>query len=336
MTHYCADQHYRLEQDHFGSNFYRPPDKVHSGLMTLAPLPGPADVEAAAAAIGRHIRRTPLLRTEVDGRPVVFKLEHLQRSGSFKVRGALNALLTGPRPDRVVTASGGNHGLGVATATASLGFSATVYVPETVPETKAAGIVAAGAKLVRHGATYAEAAARALESANDPGARYLPAYDDPAVIAGQGTVAWEIITDAPDVDAIVVAVGGGGLAAGTLLGAGGRRLFAVEPARCRSLNAALEAGTPVDVEIDSVAASALGATRVGTIPFALLKDPLVTSLLVSDDEILAARDRLWTDFRLAVEPAAATGFAAFLAGHIDADLPALVLCGANTTWTPDV
>ena len=261
--------------------------------MTISPLPDAARVTAAAAAIGHHVRRTPLLRTEVDGRPVVLKLEHLQRSGSFKVRGALNALLSGPRPERVITASGGNHGLGVATATALLDLSAIVYVPETVPEVKARGIVTAGAKLVRHGVTYAEAAARAMEVADEPGTRYLPAYDDPHVVAGQGTVAAEIVSDAPDVDTIVVAVGGGGLAAGTLLGAGGRRVYAVEPERCRALNAALAAGEPVDVEIDSVAASALGAVAYASavVPGFDANQPLFAGWPITTGAAVAAGSR---------------------------------------------
>ncbi|WP_410656173.1 serine/threonine dehydratase [Amycolatopsis sp. lyj-112] len=290
------------------------------------------DVCEAVAAVRPFVRRTPLLRVEVDGRPLVLKLEHLQRSGSFKLRGAVNALVSRPLPERVLTASGGNHGLGVATAASLLDLPATVYVPESAPQAKAARIEAAGAKLIRHGATYAEAAAKALEAATEPGTRYLHAYDDPAVVAGQGTVAAEIVEDAPDVDAILVAVGGGGLVAGTSLA--GLPTFAVEPERCRALNAALAAGEPVDVEIDSVAASALGATRTGSVPFEILRSSRVTSVLVSDAELLAARDRLWEEFRLAVEPAAAVPFAAWLAGRTEGDLPCVILCGANSEWTP--
>lgn len=300
------------------------------GMSTPQRIPSPADVAAAADRIRSHVRRTPQLRTEIDGRPVVLKLEHLQRSGSFKLRGALNALLAGPPPRRVVTASGGNHGLGVATAAQMLGVPAVVYVPESVPAAKAAGIEAAGAKLIRHGTTYAEAAAAARAVGAEPGTRYLSAYDDPDVIAGQGTATAEIVEDDPDVDAVVVSVGGGGLAAGTTLAAGGRRVFAAEPEHCQALHSALEAGRPVDVEFDSVAASALGATRVGELPFRILTAPNVTSVLVSDAELLAARDRLWTEFRLAVEPAAAVPLAAWLAGRVAATRPCLVLCGANT------
>ncbi|ROO85365.1 L-threonine ammonia-lyase [Actinocorallia herbida] len=303
-------------------------------MTVTMPLPDAADVAAAAARIAPHVRRTPLLDAQVDGRRILLKLEYLQRSGSFKLRGAVNAILAGPQDLHIVTASGGNHGLGVATAASLLGVGATVYVPETVPEGKARRIEAAGARLVRFGASYAEAAAAAEEAAARPGHRYLPAYDDAAVIAGQGTLAAEIVADEPAVDAIAVAVGGGGLAAGTVLAAGSRTTVAVEPHGCRALAAALEAGRPVDTEIDSVASSALGATRIGVLPYALLSTDSVRSVLVSDDEIRAARDLLWEHFRVAVEPAAATPFAAWLAGRVPGALPCLVLCGANTDWTP--
>ena len=321
------------------------PGAADHGDMTATTRTAPAEststaeVAAAARTIAPYIRRTPLLDAELDGRRLLLKLEHLQRSGSFKLRGALNALLTGPGaddgPDHVVTASGGNHGLGVATAAALLGLPATVFVPTTVPAAKARRIEAIGARLVRHGATYAEAATAAADLADRPGHRYLPAYDDPAVIAGQGTVAAEVIADAPDVDAVAVAVGGGGLAAGTALAIGPRTTVAVEPHHCQCLANALAAGRPVDGPVDSVAASALGATRVGERPFAILRRRPLRSVLVSDAELLAARDLLWEQFRIAAEPAAAVPFAAWLAGRVPGQLPCVVICGANTDWSPD-
>lgn len=129
---------------------------------------------------------------------------------------------------------------------------------------------------------------------------------------------------------MVVAAGGGGLAAGTALAAGARTTVTVEPARCRAVHAALETGTPVDVEVDSVAASALGATRIGSLPFTVLRTARVVPLLVTDTEITAARERLWEEFRLQVEPAAAAPFAAWLGGQVPGELPCLILCGANT------
>ncbi|GAA5111590.1 serine/threonine dehydratase [Pseudonocardia adelaidensis] len=292
----------------------------------MTSLPTAANVAAAATRLAGHVRRTPVLRAEVDGRPLVLKLEHLQRSGSFKLRGALNALLAGEPPERVVTASGGNHGLGVATAAGILGVPAVVYVPSGVPESKAGRIEATGAKLIRHGDTYADAAAAARA---EPG-RYVHAYDDPVVVAGQGTVTAEVVEECPDVDAVVVAAGGGGLAAGTALAAGDRTVVTVEPTGCRAVHAALEAGAPVDVEIDSVAASALGATRIGDLPFAVLRARDAVPVLVADAEIVSAQERLWEEFRLRVEPAAAAPFAAWLAGRVPGDLPCLVLCGANS------
>jgi threonine dehydratase len=295
----------------------------------ITTLPTAASVAEAAARIAPHVRRTPVLRAEVDGRPLVLKLEHLQRGGSFKLRGAVNALAAGPRPVHVVTASGGNHGIAVATAAASLGLPATVYVAVTAPEGKTRRIDAAGAELVRHGATYREAAVAALAEAQAPGVRYVPAYDDPAVVAGQGTVSAEAVADAPEVDAVVVAAGGGGLSAGAVLGAGGRTVVVVEPENCCCVHRALEAGRPVDSAVDSVAASALGATRVGEVPFAVLSSSGVVSVLVTDAELLAAQHRLWEEFRLTVEPAAAVPFAAWLAGRVPGERACLVLCGAN-------
>lgn len=290
-----------------------------------------SDVAAAAERIRPYARHTPIMRVEVDGRLAVFKLEQLQLTGSFKLRGALNALLgESERPERVVTASGGNHGLAVATAASLLDMPATVYTPESVPAAKARRIEATGAKLIRHGTTYAEAAAAAMEV---PASFYVPAYDHPLVVAGQGTCAAEAVAEAPDVDTLVVAVGGGGLASGTVLGGGGRHVVAVEPHGCQALHDALAAGHPVDSPVGSVAKSALGATRVGDVPFAILR--AATSVLVSDEQILTARDRLWDEFRLAVEPAGAVPFAAWLAGLVPGELPCLILCGANTDWTPE-
>ena len=304
-------------------------------IAATAAIPTAADVAAAAARIAPYIRRTPMLMVEFEGRRAALKLEHLQKSGSFKLRGALNALLAGPRSERVVTASGGNHGLGLATAARILGFQATVYVPGNVPRSKAERIEASGAELVRAGGSYTEAAAAAVQMAASNGYRYVPSYDDALVVAGQGTVATEAIADAPEIDSIVVAVGGAGLAAGCALSSGGRPIIGVEPDGCCSLHRALEAGRPVDAATDSVAESALGATRVGAVPFAILSANPLRSVLVSDSALLAARNMLWEQFRLAVEPAASASAAAWVAGLVEGDLPCLVLCGANTEWRPD-
>lgn len=301
-------------------------------MTTTYRVPTAADVDAAAKAIREHIRHTPLLRAEVDGRELVLKLEHLQRTGSFKLRGALTALLAGERPTSVVTASGGNHGLAVATAARILDLPATVYVPRTVPAGKARRIEAAGARLIRVGNGYAEAAAAAHEEAGRLDARYLHAYAEPDVIAGQGTVAAEIVADAPDVDTIAVAVGGGGLAAGSALGGGDRTVVGVEPEGCCCWHEASVAGHPVESTVDSAAASALGASEVGALPFQILRAAGARCALVSEDELTAARDELWECFRLAVEPAAAVPFAAWRARKVPGELAGVVLCGANIEW----
>jgi threonine dehydratase len=300
------------------------------------------DYAAAARRIGPYVRRTPLLTVRADGREVSLKLEHLQAAGVFKIRGALNALLArregGQQFTSVVTASGGNHGLGVATAARWLDIPATVYVPATVPDIKASRIVAAGAEVVKTGRVYADAERAAREFAAGQGRFYVHAYDDPAVVAGQGTLAAEIVADLPDCDVVAVPVGGGGLLAGVSggLAAIGHPavVVGVEPEGCPTLHAAVEAGKPVDVGADSVAASALGAARIGNLAFSAYRANPVGLALVSDKEIIAARDRLWEDFRLAVEPAAATVFAAWLAGQVPGAHPCLILSGANATWTP--
>lgn len=279
--------------------------------------------------LSQYVRRTPTMHATVDGRPLVFKLEHLQLTGSFKIRGAVNKLLS-LNVSEVVTASGGNHGIAVAQAAQLLGAHATVFVPVTAPETKTRRIEALGAKLIRHGSTYAEAAL----AARDFGLPYIEAYNDLKVIEGQSTVTREIVEDVPEVDTIFVAVGGGGLIAGAALASGGRHVVAVEPEHCCAMHNALTAGEPVDSEVRSIAADALGATRAGGLSLEILKQHHVSSVLVSDEEILAARDRLWADFRLAVEPAGGAAFASFLNGDVPGELPCVILCGANSEWQP--
>jgi len=279
--------------------------------------------------LSQYVRRTPVMRVSLDGRPLVLKLEHLQLTGSFKIRGAINKLLS-LNVSEVVTASGGNHGIAVAQAAQLLDVNATVFVPVTAPETKTKRIEALGAKLIRHGNTYAEAAT----AARSLGLTYIEAYNDPKVIEGQSTVTQEIVEDVPEVDSIAVAVGGGGLVAGAALASGGRHIIAVEPENCCAMHNALNAGEPVDSQVSSVAADALGATRAGEFALEILRQSNVSSVLVSDEELLAARDRLWEEFRLAVEPAGAVAFAAFLNGDVPGELPCVLLCGANSEWAP--
>ncbi|MGH3167793.1 MAG: serine/threonine dehydratase [Trebonia sp.] len=298
----------------------------------------PEEVRAAAERIGPYIRRTPVLHARVDGRSVAFKLEHLQVAGVFKIRGALNALLTAGAKegglDRVITASGGNHGLGVATAARWLGVPATVFVPGTVPEAKARRVAAQDAEVVRVGTKYADAERAAREFAQAGGGYYVHAYDDPAVVAGQGTLGLEILDDFPECDAIAVPVGGGGLLAGVVGAVAPLRVVGVEPEGCPTLHAAVRAGEPVEVGADSVASSSLGASVIGRHALTAARSHEVGLAMVGDAEIIAARDRLWEEFRLAVEPSAAIVFAAWLSGQVKGEHPCLVLSGGNADWTP--
>lgn len=298
----------------------------------------PRDFRLARTRIAPYIRRTPVLRATVEDKPVAFKLEQLQVAGVFKIRGALNALLAAGAEDggldRVVTASGGNHGLGVATAARWLGVPATVFVPETVPEVKARRVAAAGAEVRRAGTKYADAESAAREFAGGAGCYYVHAYDDPAVVSGQGTVGLEILDDFPECDAVAVPVGGGGLLAGVAGAIAPVRAVGVEPEGCPTLHAAVQAGEPVEVGADSVASSSLGASVIGRLALAAAREHDAGLAMVSDDQIIAARDRLWEEFRLAVEPSAATVFAAWLSGQVPGEHPCLVLSGGNADWTP--
>lgn len=294
-------------------------------------------VTAAAKLIDGHIRRTPTIMIaagDLAPVPVVLKLELMQRAGSFKARGAFHFLLT-TRPRRVVTASGGNHGLAVATAAAALGTVAEVFVPTSVPATKLAGLHAIGATVHQVGAGYADAAAAARIHADRAGLPYLHAFDDPVVVAAQGTAALELLADVPGLDTVLVAVGGGGLLGGTVAALDGRcAAVGVEPKRCPTLHAALAAGEPTDVEVGGIAVDSLGAMRLGSLPFELISASGARSVLVSDEEIAQARTLLWQTLRLAVEPAAAAGLAALRCGAYrpqPGERVALLVCGGNSS-----
>ena len=296
------------------------------------------EIAGAWARIRPRIRRTPSL---VEGglwdRPVTLKLEHMQHTGSFKVRGAFETLLSAEVPAAgVVAASGGNHGAAVAHAAAALGHRAAVFVPEMAGPAKIALIRRAGAELRVVPGAYAEAlhAARAHEA--ETGALAVHAYDAPATVRGQGTTFAEWDDQDLDADTVLIAVGGGGLIAGALGWWGGRRrVVAVEPERAPTLHAALEAGEPVDVAVSGVAANALGARRIGEIAFERARG--IESVLVSDEAILAARDLLWRELRQLVEPAGAAALAALTSGAwrpAPGERVAVLLCGANPAPDP--
>ncbi len=296
------------------------------------------DIESAAERIGGYLRRTPVADLEpgafgVPGH-LSLKLELLQHTGSFKPRGAFNRILTGEIDESgVLAASGGNFGLAVAYAAQVLGHPAEIFVPSTSPRVKVERIKAYGATVHVVPGYYAEAYAACEEHAFDTGAAFLHPYDQPAVVAGQGTIAMELADQTPALETVIVAVGGGGLIGGVAAWfASDVRVVGVEPAACPTLHAALEAGEPVDVEVGGVAADALGARRLGAIGFSVMRrfPPLVT--LVSDEAIIEARRLLWEECRVMAEPGAAAPLAALLSGaYVPApgEHVALIVCGGN-------
>jgi threonine dehydratase len=295
------------------------------------------DVRAAAQRIGDRVRRTPVMRAD---RQLWFKLEHTQYAGSFKTRGMFNQIVTaatrGVLPEAgIVAASGGNAGLAAAYAARELGIPAEVYVPETAPEVKVAKLRKLGARVVQVGKEYAEAYAAAVVWADAVGALFCHAYDDPDMVAGNGTLGLELVLQLPEgFDTVLVAVGGGGLIAGMIAALRDRaKVVSVEPATSAALYEAMRAGAPVDVPVSGVAADSLGARRAGQIAFDLARDAGIDTLLVDDKAIVDARRRLWDDYRLVVEHGTAAAYAAVTSGVY---LPAtgervvVLLCGGNT------
>lgn len=293
------------------------------------------EIRAAAGRIQGHVRRTPILELGhvlSDDYSLALKLEHLQVTGSFKTRGAFSAMTAIDVPKAgVVAASGGNFGAAVAYAASRLGHRATIFVPESSPEEKISRIRSHGADVRVIPGYYDEAFAASQEFVDESDAYSLHAYDQPPVVAGQGTIAIEI-EDQADPDELVVAVGGGGLIAGIACWVrGDARVVAVEPETCRSFHAAREAGSRVEVAVSGVASSSLGARQVGEHAWEA-SGWIDDSVLVEDETIIAAQRWVWTETRLAVEPAAATTIAALMSGAHRPDPGArvvAVLSGAN-------
>ena len=304
-----------------------------------------ADVEVAYSRIGRLIRRTPVasLTWESSGRSTEawFKLEHLQHTGSFKARGALNRVLGAAEagqigPAGVVAASGGNAGLAFAYAARQAGTTSRIFLPANAPAFKVDKLKAQGAEVVQVGHRYQDAHEAMLVDAERTGALIGHAYDQVEVCAGQGTVGLELVEQIPGpLDVVVLAVGGGGLMAGVAAALEGTvRVVGVEPENCPTLNAALAAGQPVDVAGGGVAADSLGATRIGTIAWDVAQRAEVQSVTVTDEDIVRSRRRLWDDYRLVVEHGAAAAVAALWSRRFvpeEGARVAVILCGANTS-----
>ncbi len=292
-------------------------------------------------AIRPYLRRTPLIETAaadwgLGDFQAVFKLEMLQRAGSFKTRGAFANLLLREVPRAgVVAASGGNHGVAVAYAAQCLGKPARIFVPTVASPAKIARIRDCGAELSVSGERYADALAESERWVASSGAMPIHAFDQAETLLGQGTLALELEEQNPTLDTLLVAVGGGGLLGGIAAWYAGRiRILAVEPQAAPTLTRALAAGHPVDAEAGGIAADSLAPKRVGELMFPLAQRHVERVLLVSDEGIRAAQRRLWDSLRIVTEPGAAAPFAALLGAEYrprQGERVGIVLSGANTT-----
>jgi threonine dehydratase len=309
--------------------------------MTASPDITRERIAATEAVIRPHVRRTPLFQTDLadfglPASPVTFKLEMLQHSGSFKARGAFaNLLLRKPPAAGVVAASGGNHGAAVAYAAQRLGVRATIFVPDITSPAKAERIKGYGANLVIAGSRIADAFAASEAHVQSSGAMPVHPFDQAETMLGQGSLGMELEQDAPDIDILLVSVGGGGLIGGIAAWFSGRvRIIAVEPEQAPTLHTALARGMPVDAPAGGIAGDSLAPPRVGRLMFPIAQAHVAKALLVSEDAIRQAQAALWNALRVVAEPGAATAFAPLLSGQYrpaPGERVAVVLTGANTT-----
>ncbi len=296
-------------------------------------------IAKAHGCIARHIRETPSITLArgafgIDAK-LTLKLEMLQHSGSFKARGAFSRMLQAALPEAgVIAASGGNHGAAVAYAARKLGSPAEIFVPEISSSTKVQRLKDYGATVRVGGRDYFDALAKSEERAVQTGGLVVHAFNQPEVIAGQGTVALELEKQAPDLDTVLISVGGGGLIGGIAAWYQGRcRVVGIEPERCPSLYAAIATNNPVDVEVGGITADALGARRVGELMFAIAQKYVEKVVLVDEAAIIQAQQMLWEELRVVAEPASVVPLAALLSGRYQpapGERIGLIICGANT------
>lgn len=307
--------------------------------------PSIADFEDAAASLEGVIRETPLdvsdFLSELVGAPVYLKLENLQRTGSFKIRGAthrLSRLTEEERARGVVAASAGNHAQGVALAAKTLGIPATIFMPLGVPVPKLLATRGYGADVVLEGATVETPLRLAAEFAERTGAIFIHPFDHPDVIAGQGTLGLELIDAIPDLDTVVLGIGGGGLIAGVAAAvkaraaAAGRtvRVIGVQAENSAAYPSSLREGMPLTVETRPTIADGIAVARPGDLPFEIIRELVDEVVTVTEDDIARALLVLLERAKQVVEPAGAVGVAAILAGKIQANGPTVtVLSGGN-------
>ena len=297
-------------------------------------------IQATERVIRPHIRRTPIVDVDgtdfgLDSIRIIFKLELLQHAGSFKARGAFTNLLTRDVPPAgVVAASGGNHGVAVAYAAMKLRKPATIFVPSVASKTKLDRIRSYGAELIIAGDRYADSLEASQAWTRESGAMPVHAYEGDQTLLGQGTLGLELEQQDPELDSLLVAVGGGGLIGGVASWYQDRlRLIAVEPTEAPTLHFALKAGRPVDSPAGGIAADSLAPRQVGQQMFPIAQKFVNSSILVSDEEIIAAQKRLWESMRVAAEPGGATAFAGLLSGRYKpepGERVGVIVCGGNT------
>ena len=301
---------------------------------------GGAAIRAAAERLAPHVRRTPVI--EIDGADfglaavrLVFKLEFLQHAGSFKTRGAFNNLLTRPvGPQGVVAASGGNHGAAVAFAAMKRGVPATIFVPSVASPAKMEQIRGYGARLEIAGERYNDALLASQRYVEESGALPIHAFEQWETLQGQATVGLEFEEQAPRLDRLLVAVGGGGLVGGIAAWYAGRiPVIGVEPEEAPTLTHALAAGEPVDAPAGGIAADSLAPKRVGSLMFPIAQRHMAGTVLVTDEAIRESQRALWKAMRIVAEPGGAAALAALICGALEpkaGETVGVLLCGANT------
>ncbi len=288
-----------------------------------------------------HIRRTPTIDIGPgdlglrQAGTITLKLEHLQHTGSFKARGAFANLLTSDIPPAgVAAASGGNHGAAIAYAAGKLGHAARIFVPDYASETKVERIRTYGAQVEKAGDRFADVLSACTAYVEETGARNVHAYDQRETLWGQGSIGLELETQSPNIETLLVAVGGGGLIGGIAAWYQERiGIVGVEPSTSCALFAALDADQPVDVDVSGLAADSLGAQRIGDLGFALARTFVERVALVDDDAIAAAQSLLWDRLRIVAEPGGATALAALIAGSYvpqSGERVCVLVCGGNT------
>jgi threo-3-hydroxy-L-aspartate ammonia-lyase len=293
---------------------------------------GPDDVRAAARVLDGVAHRTPVIRSRTLGEHVVLKPENLQRVGAFKFRGAYNKVASVPRGAEVVAFSSGNHAQAVALAAQLLGAHATILMPEDAPPGKVAATRGYGADVVTYDRYTGNREEIAAGLARDRKAEVVPPYDDPLVMAGQGTAALELLEDAGVVDTLVVPLGGGGLAAGSATIAkelGVRRVVGVEPAAGDDWARSFAAGEPVAIDVPRTIADGLQTHAPGALTWEVGSRLLDEVLTVTDEQIVAAMRFAFDRLKLVVEPSGAVGIAALLEGLVEAPSVGIVISGGN-------